>query len=64
MTAGNSFVLNYDTTFKALYAGYLRSLPGVTKKGYTFDGWYLNGKKYNDELIDGDVTLVASWIKE
>lgn len=63
VTAGNRIVLNNDTTFKAIYGGHLDNLPQVTKKGYTFNGWYLNGKKYQNELIDSDIELVAHWTK-
>lgn len=63
VTAGNRIVLNNDTTFKAIYGGHLDNLPQVTKKGYTFNGWYLNGKKYQNELIDSDIELVAHWAK-
>ncbi len=29
---------------------------------YTFDGWYLNGEKFNFEtIIETDITLVAKW---
>lgn len=29
---------------------------------YTFDGWYLNGEKFNFEtIIESDITLVAKW---
>jgi len=33
-----------------------------TRDGYTFDGWYLNGEKFDFETpIDEDITLVAGW---
>lgn len=36
-----------------------------TKDGYTFDGWYLDGKKYNFKKgVNGDITLVAKWTKD
>lgn len=35
------------------------------KRGYTFDGWYLDGKKYDFKSeVKGDITLVAKWIKD
>lgn len=63
VTDGNRITLNGDTTFKAIYGSYLSDLPQVTKKGYTFDGWYLNNKKYQNDLIDNDAVLVAHWTK-
>ncbi|MCD7943522.1 MAG: InlB B-repeat-containing protein, partial [Clostridia bacterium] len=36
-----------------------------TKTGYTFDGWYLDGAKYDfDTAVTSDVTLTASWIAD
>lgn len=33
-----------------------------TRDGYTFDGWYLDGEKFDfDTPIDEDITLVAGW---
>ncbi len=33
-----------------------------TRDGYTFDGWYLDGEKFDFETpIDEDITLVAGW---
>lgn len=33
-----------------------------TKTGYTFDGWYLNGAKYDfNTTVTGDVKLTAKW---
>ena len=39
--------------------------PGVPEKiGYTFDGWYLDGTKYNFETpVVSDLTLTAKWTK-
>lgn len=35
-----------------------------TKKDFVFDGWYLDGKKFNfDTIIDKDITLKAQWSK-
>lgn len=35
------------------------------KKGYTFEGWYLNSKIYNfDSIVKEDITLKANWKKE
>ena len=36
-----------------------------TRKGYRFDGWYLDDKKYDFETkIDKDITLIAKWIED
>ena len=36
-----------------------------TKEGYTFDGWYLDGKKFDEKSsITKDITLKASWLKK
>lgn len=36
----------------------------TTRSGYTFDGWYLDGTKYDfDTPVTGDITLKASWRK-
>ena len=40
------------------------TLPIVEMEGYTFDGWYRNGKKENNELIwsiASDVTYIAQY---
>lgn len=35
-----------------------------TKSGYAFNGWYLNNKLYNfNSSVNGNITLVAKWIK-
>lgn len=35
-----------------------------TKEGYVFDGWYLEGEKFDFKSeIDDDITLVAKWKK-
>ena len=36
-----------------------------TRRGYDFDGWYLEGKKYNfDTPVTADITLVARWSRQ
>lgn len=38
------------------------SLPTPTKEGYTFDGWYVDGTKWvQDMVITEDMTLTARW---
>lgn len=40
-------------------------LPEIKKKGYTFDGWYLEDEKVSeDTTFDKDTTLKAKWIEE
>ena len=35
-----------------------------TKEGYSFDGWYINGEKYDfSKPINGDLILEAKWVK-
>ncbi len=35
-----------------------------TKDGFTFEGWYLNNKKYNfNDVVEEDITLIAKWEK-
>lgn len=38
-------------------------LPTPTRTGYTFGGWYLNGKPFNvqNHKMTADITLVARW---
>lgn len=31
------------------------------KTGYTFDGWYLNGTKVTEVIVNTNITLVAKW---
>jgi uncharacterized repeat protein (TIGR02543 family) len=40
------------------------NMPVPVRKGYTFDGWYYNGKKVeiSEWNFDEDVTLEARWI--
>ena len=39
-------------------------IPTPTKEGYTFDGWYYNGTKYDlEQTVTKDITLVAHWNK-
>ena len=36
-----------------------------TRRGYDFDGWYLEGKKYDfDTPVTADITLVARWSRQ
>ncbi len=53
-----------ETTLTATY-GQVLSLPTLTKDGYTFAGWTLNGNAYNVanawSLEDATATLVANW---
>ncbi len=43
----------------------LSEVEEPTKDGFVFDGWYLDGEKYDfDREIDKDITLVAKWVKD
>lgn len=43
--------------------GEVAELPTVTRSGYVFEGWYLNGAKYDTTAtVTGDITLVAKWL--
>ncbi|MDO5716893.1 MAG: InlB B-repeat-containing protein [Tissierellia bacterium] len=39
---------------------------GVTKPGYTLDGWYNDSQKWDfaNDTVNGDMTLKAKWTKE
>lgn len=39
------------------------TLPNaISRRGYIFDGWYLNDKKYNfDNIVEKNITLKAKW---
>lgn len=55
-----------DVEFDSLSVKYGKEyvLPTPTKKGYTFDGWYLNNGKYESGIwsIKMNVELVAKWL--
>ena len=40
--------------------------PAPTRRGHTFDGWYLSdGTAYDFEtVVTGDITLIAKWMKD
>ena len=42
-------------------------IPPVTpvREGYTFDGWYLNGERFNFNTVpEENITLIAHWTKD
>lgn len=44
------------------YTGQMIKEPKVNKKGYTLDGWFDHGKKFDfDTAIKSDYTLIAKW---
>lgn len=46
-----------------LPGGLLTQPSNPTKSGYTFDGWYYNGAKFNfATTVNENMTLVASWL--
>ena len=48
--------VNYGETLDEYY------FPVVTREGYTLDGWYLNGVKFDPATtITTDITLTAGW---
>ena len=50
----NQIIIDNETAYKP---------TSPTKTGYTFNGWLLNGVKYNfSTKVNGDITLKASWI--
>lgn len=58
---GGSVVAPINVNLKGL----ISEPMAPTKKGYVFDGWYLNDLKFNfDTHINENVTLTAHWIKE
>lgn len=69
--AKESFTISFDTDGGEkledlkVEKGKEFTLPTPTKKGYTFDGWYLDDKKVdNSYTFTKDVTLVAKWTEE
>jgi len=44
--------------------GHVVQPANPTKASFTFDGWYLDGKKFDfaADTVDRDVTLTASWL--
>jgi len=70
---GNSDAAYYTVDFDSQGGTNVRSqivLPGgrltqpvnPTKTGYSFDGWYSNGTKFNfANVVNSDMTLVANW---
>ena len=46
---------------KVLKGSSINNLPIAYKDGYEFDGWYLNGKLYENEIVNDNVTLIAQY---
>lgn len=69
VTANDYYTVDFDeqggTTVRSqivLPGGYLTQPSNPTKSGYTFDGWYYNGAKFNfATAVNNDMTLVANW---
>ena len=57
---------NQTTTQKVADGTSLTELPTPTKTNYIFDGWYIAGDSTTpfttEVIIEGDLTVVASWI--
>ena len=51
---------------KVRNGGWVTEPTAPTRPGYTFDGWYLNGEKWNfaSDTPGNDMTLVAKWTKD
>lgn len=67
----NSFVITFNSNggssvaTQTVKSGEKISKPAnPTKSGYTFNGWYLNDKKFDfNTSITSNITLVAKWTK-
>lgn len=61
-----TFNSNGGTTFNNVNAKYGTSvaLPNPKKDGYTFKGWYLNGKQFTGTMPPFNITLIAEWEQE
>ena len=63
------YTVNFDsqggTTVRSqivLPGGYLTQPSTPTKTGFSFEGWYANGVKFNfSNAVNADMTLVANW---
>lgn len=59
---------NDDSTYQTVNVQDGKSVgepPTPTKDGYTFQGWFLNGKAYNfSSVVTEDITLTATWAKK
>lgn len=67
----NSYIVNFDTdggsninSINVVYNGTITKPDDPNKDGYTFAGWYLDGKEFNFEtkkMPANDLTLKAEW---
>lgn len=48
-------------SIKILKGSKINNLPEAYKDGYKFIGWYIDGKKYDGEEINDEVTLYAEY---
>lgn len=49
---------------KILKGSNIDNLPTIDKTGFEFVGWYINDKKYDNENINSNITLVAKYNKK
>lgn len=63
-----SYAVNFNSnggtpTFNSITAKYGTSiaLPNPIRNGFTFKGWYLNGKSFSGTMPPFNITLVAEW---
>ena len=70
--SGDNYLVRFDKNGGSCYYQntYVRELNSIkypgpcSKSGYTFVGWYLNGKEYDfNTPIRSDITLIAEYIK-
>ncbi len=67
----NTYCVTFDSandtnsiTEKVTYNETVKKPETPVKKGYIFDGWYLNNEKYDfSSPVTKDITIVARWIK-
>lgn len=65
----NTYTVTFDSdggseveTQTVQYGGTAAKPENPTRSGYTFEGWFLGGEKFNfDTAITGDITLIAQW---
>lgn len=62
-----NYVTNNEYNFpsQAIQYGGVVYLPTITKKGYTFDGWYIDSQfktKFSGKMPPYNITLYAKWV--
>lgn len=55
---------NFSKNIKIIKGDTINEIKVPDKKGYEFNGWYLENKKYNfNKKVTSDITLVGKWLK-